>query len=166
MVCKLGLGVIVYTNVANQDATFAITETKLYVTVVTLSTQDNAKVMQQLKSGFKRIINWNKCLSKPELLAQDQNLNHLVEPSFQGVKRLFVLAFANNAQRTSNKRYYLANVDIKDYNAMIDEKIFFNQPVNNNKITYEHIRKIATCQGDDYTTGFLLIILTSEIIIK
>ena len=83
MVCKLGLGVIVYTNVANQDATFAITETKLYVTVVTLSTQDNAKVMEQLKSGFKRIINWNKCLSKPELLAQDQNLNHLVEPSFQ-----------------------------------------------------------------------------------
>ena len=58
--------VIVYTNVANQGATFAITETKLYVPLVTLSTQDNAKLLQQLKSGFKRIINWDKYLSKPE----------------------------------------------------------------------------------------------------
>ena len=55
----------IYTNVANQGATFAITETKLYVSVVTLSTQDNAKLLQQLKSGFKRIINWNKYLQKP-----------------------------------------------------------------------------------------------------
>ena len=54
----------IYTNVANQGATFAITETKLYVSVVTLSTQDNAKLLQQLKSGFKRIINWNKYLQK------------------------------------------------------------------------------------------------------
>ena len=107
-------GVIVYTEVANQGATFAITETKLYVSVVTLSTEDNAKLLQQLKSGFKRIINWNKYLSKPELLAQNTNntnLNHLVEPSFQGVNRLFVLAFENDIQRKSNKRYYLPNVE-------------------------------------------------------
>ena len=63
--------VIVYTNVANQSATFAITETKLYVPVVTSSTQDNAKLLQQLKSGFERVINWNKYLPKPELLAQN-----------------------------------------------------------------------------------------------
>ena len=75
--------VIVFTNVANQVATFTITEAKLYVPVVTLSTQDNAKLLTQLKSGFKRRINWNKYLSKPELLAQNPNLNHLVEPSFQ-----------------------------------------------------------------------------------
>ena len=56
---------IVYTNVVNQGATLAITETKLYVPVVTLSTQDNAKLLQQLKSGFQRIINWDKYLSKP-----------------------------------------------------------------------------------------------------
>ena len=62
--------VIVSTNVANQNATFAITNTKLYVPVVTLSTQDNAKLLRQLKSGFKRVINWNEYLSKPELLAQ------------------------------------------------------------------------------------------------
>ena len=56
---------IVYTNVVNQGATLAITETKLYVPVVTLSTQDNAKLLQKLKSGFQRIINWDKYLSKP-----------------------------------------------------------------------------------------------------
>ena len=69
--------VIVHTNVANEGATFAINETKLYVPVVTLSTQDNAKLLPQLKSGFKRIIKWNKYLSKPELLAQNPNLNHI-----------------------------------------------------------------------------------------
>ena len=116
--------VIIYTNIANQVPTFAITETNLYVPVVTLSTQDNAKLLPQLKSGFKRTISWNKYLSKPELLAQNPNLNHLVEPSFQGVNRLFVLAFENDAQRTSNKRYYLPNVEIKDYNVMIDGKMF------------------------------------------
>ena len=96
--------VIVYTDVANQGAIFAITETKLNVPVVTLSTQDNAKLLPQFKSGFKRIINWNKYLSKPELLAQNPNLN---EPSFQEVNRLFVLAFEDDTQRTSNKRCYL-----------------------------------------------------------
>ena len=92
--------VIVSTDVANQIATFAIIDTKLYAPVVPLSTQDNAKLLEQLKSGFKRVINWNKYLSKPELLAQYPNLNHLVELSFQGVSRLFVLAFENGAQRT------------------------------------------------------------------
>ena len=84
---------IIYTDVANQIPTFTVTETNLYVLVVTLSTQDNAKLLPQLKSGFKRTISWNKYLSKPELLTQNPNLNHLVEPSFQGVNRLFVLAF-------------------------------------------------------------------------
>ena len=77
--------VIIYTNIANQVPTFTITETNLYVPVVTLSTQDNAKLLPQLKSGFKRTISWNKYLAKPELLAQNPNLNHLIEPSFQDV---------------------------------------------------------------------------------
>ena len=123
---------------------------------MTLSTHDNAKLLRQLKSGFTRIINWNKYLSKPELLAQNPNLNHLVKPSFQGVNRRFVLAFENDAERTSNKRYHLPNVEIKDYNVMIDEKNFFDQPVKNNKIIYENITKIATGQGDDCTTSCLL----------
>ena len=68
---------------ANQAATFTITDTKLYVPVVTLSTQENTKFFQQLKSGFKRVINWNKYLSKPELLAQNPTLNHLVNQVFK-----------------------------------------------------------------------------------
>ena len=63
-------------------ATFEITGTKLYVPIVTLATQDNSKLLQQLRSGFKRVTNWNKYLSKPELLRRNPNLNHLVEPSF------------------------------------------------------------------------------------
>ena len=123
---------------------------------MTLSTQENTKLLQQLKSGFKRVINWNKYLSKPELLAQNPNLNHLVEPSFQGVNRLFFLAFENDAQRTSHSNYYFPNVETKDYNIMINGENFFDQPIKNNKVTYENIRKIATGQGDDYTTGCLL----------
>ena len=103
--------VIVSTNVANQNATFEITDTKLYVPVVTLSKQDNSKVLHQLKSGFKRVINWNKYLSKPELLRGNPNLNHLVEPSFQGVNRRFVSTFESDTQRTSAKGYYLQNHD-------------------------------------------------------
>ena len=99
--------VLIATNIQNQNATFAITDTKLYVPVVTLSTQKNAKFLQQLNSGFKRVINWNKYLSKPELLAQIPNLNHLSEPSFQGVNRLFVLAFENDDNRTVDDGYYL-----------------------------------------------------------
>ena len=148
--------VIVSTNNANQNATFTITNTRLYVPVVTLSTQENAKLLQQLKSGFKRVINWNKYLSKQELLAQNPNLNHLVEPSFQGVNRLFVLAFENDAQRTSARRYNLPTVEIKDYNFLINGENFFDQPIKNDKITYENSRKVAAGQGDDYTTGCLL----------
>ena len=148
--------VIIYRDVADQVPTFTITETNLYVPVVTLSTQDNAKLLPQLKSGFKRTISWNKYLAKPELLAQNVNLNHLIEPSFQGVNRLFVLAFENDDQRISNKRYYIPNVEIKNYNVMIDGKNLFDQPVKNDKVTYENIRKAATGQEDDYTTGCLL----------
>ena len=123
--------VIISTDVndENQVSKFEIVETNLYVSVVFLSAQDNAKLLPQLKSGFKWTISWNKYTSKPELLPQNPNLNHLIEPSFQGVNRLFVLAFENDAQRISNKRYYILNVEIKDYNAMIDGKNFFDQPV-------------------------------------
>ena len=121
---------------------------------MTLSTKENAKLLQQLKSGFKRVINWKKYLSKPELLAQNPNLNHLVEPSFQGVNRLFVLVFENDTQRTSAKGYYLPNVDIKDYNVMINVENFVDQPIKNNKVTYENIRKIAT--GQEMTTQLVV----------
>ena len=118
--------VLIATTIQNQAATFAITDTKLYVPVVTLSTQENIKFPQQIKLGFKRVINWNKYLSKPELLAQNPNLNHLVEPSFQGVNRLFVLAFENDNDRISDDEYYLPTVEIKDYNIVINGANFFD----------------------------------------
>ena len=130
--------VIIYTDVSNQNPTFTITAINLYVPVVTLSTQDNAKLLPQLKSGFKKTTSWNNYLSKPELLAPNANLNHLIEPSFQDVNRLFVLAFEHdndNDKRIGNKRYHISNVEIKDYNVMIDRKNFFDQPVKNNKVS-------------------------------
>ena len=114
---------------------FAITDTKLYVPVITLSIQDNSKLLQQLKSGFKRVINWYKYLSKSELLAQNPSLSHLVEPSFQGVNKLFVLAFENDKQRASHSGYYLPNVEIKNYNGMINGEKLFDQPIKNKKVT-------------------------------
>ena len=148
--------VLIATNIQNQAAAFTITDTKLYVPVVTLSTQENTKFLQQLKSGFKRVINWNKYLSRPELLAQNPNLNHLVEPSFQGIKRLFVLAFENDDNRIVDDGYYLQTVEIKDYNFTINGENVFDQPIKNREVTYDNIRKVATGQGDDYTTGCLL----------
>ena len=112
--------------------------------------------MLRLKNGFKRTRTWNKYLVKPKLLAQNVNLNHLIDPSFQGINRLFVLAFQDDAQQTSKKRYYIPNVEIKDYKIMINGKNFFDQPMKNNKLTYENIRKVAIGHGDDYTTGCLL----------
>ena len=124
-------------------------ETKLYVPVVTLSTQDNAKLLQQLKSCFKRTINWNKYESNIKTYAQNRYLNHLINPSFQGVNRLFVLSFENEDDRTSHSTYYLPKVELKDYNVIIDGKKCFDQPINSMTKTYEDIRKIVTGQGDD-----------------
>ena len=82
------------------------------------------------------------------------------------MNRLSALAFENDNQRISNKRYYIPNGKIKDYKLMIDAKNFFDQPVINDKVTYENIRKIAMGQGDDYTTGCLLDCIYFKIIIK
>ena len=141
---------------ATGEIKFAITETKIYVPVVTLSTEDNAKLLQQLKSNFKRKINWNKYESSVKTFAQNMYLNYLINPSFQGVNRLFVLSFENENDRVSHATYYLPKVEIKDYNVMIDGRNFFDQPINSMNKTYENIRKIATGKGDDYTTGCLL----------
>ena len=138
------------------EAKFAIIETKLYVPVVTLSTKGNEKLLQQLKSGFKKTISWNKYGSSIKTFAQNRYLNYLTNPSFQGVNRLFVLAFENEHGRTSHSTYYLPKVEIKYYNVMTDGRNFFDQPINIMNKTYENIRKIATGKGDDYTTGCLL----------
>ena len=141
---------------ATGETKFKITDTKLYVPVVTLSTQDNAKLLQQRRSGFKRKINWNKYQSDPKTYAQKIYLNQLFNPIFQGVNMLFVLSFENEDDRTSHSNYYVPKVEIKDYNVMIDDKNFFDQPINSQLETYKNIRKIVTGKGDDYTTGCLL----------
>ena len=138
------------------EGKFAITETKLYVPVVTLSTQDNAKLLKQLKTGFKRTINWNKYESSVKKFAQNRYLNYLIKPIFQGVNRLFILSFENEDQRKSHSPYYLPNVENKDYNVMIYGGNFCDQPIDSMAKTYKNIRKIATGQGDDFTTGCLL----------
>ena len=126
------------------ETKFAITERKLYVPFVTLSSQDNEKLLQQLKSGFKRTINWNKYKSSVKTFAQNRYLNHLINPTFQGVNRLFVLSFENENDRTSHSTYYLPKVEIKDYNVVIDGKNFFDQPINSMAKSYKNIRKITT----------------------
>ena len=99
---------------------FRITDTKLYVPVVTLPTQDNKKLLQQLKSDFKRTINWNKYQSKVTIQAPNPYLDYLIDPSFQGVNRLFVLSFENTTDRTVPTKYYLPTIEIKDCYVIID----------------------------------------------
>ena len=131
--------------------TSAVTDTKLYAPVVTLSTQDNAKLLQPLKSGFKRTINWNKYQSKVTLQVPNPYLDCLIDPSFPGVNKLFVSLFKNTANRTVHTKYSLPTVKVKGHNVMIDRQTFFDQPVKN-----DNIPKIATGQRDDYTTSCLL----------
>ena len=135
---------------------FQITETNLYVPVVTLSTQDNAKLFQQLKSGFKRTINWNKCESSVQRFAQNRCLNYLINPSFQGVNRLFVFSFENENDRTSHSTYYIPKIEIKDFNVMIDGRNVFDQLINSMNKTYENVTRIFTGRRGGYTTGCLL----------
>ena len=83
-----------------------ITDKNLYVPFVTLSTQDNMKLLQHLKSGFKRTINWNNYQSKVTAQEQNRYLDYLIDPSFQGVNRLFVLIFENNRDQASYKSIF------------------------------------------------------------
>ena len=124
--------------------------------VVNLSTQDNAKLPEQLECFFKTTINWDKYQSKISRERPNQYLDYLIGPSFRGVNRHFVLSFENNAHQKSHKRYFFSTVEVKYYNFMIDGKSFFDQPVKNNLRTYDSIFKIAKGQGDDSTTGCLL----------
>ena len=129
---------------------------KLYVPVVTLSTNDNAKLLQELKSGFRKTISWNTYESSVKTFAQNRYLNYLINPSYQGVNRLFVLSFENENGRSSHSAYYLPKVEIKDYNVMIGGRNFFDQPIDSMANTYKNIRKVAIGHGDDYTIGCIL----------
>ena len=131
--CELNLILIWSEDCAISSATgetkLKITDIKLYVPVVTLSTQDNAKLLQQLKSGFKRTINWNKYQAKVSTEGENQFLDFLIDPSFQGVNRLFVLSFENEGDRKIHTGYCLPKVEIKYYYIMIDGKNFLDQNI-------------------------------------
>ena len=125
------------TAVVNQGTIFSITDRKRYVPVVTLSTQNNAKLLEKLKFGFKRTINCNRYQSKVSTEIPNQYLDNwykfywfkLIDASFQAVIRLFILSFEDGARRRRYKLYFILTVKIKDYNVMIDEKKIFYQPV-------------------------------------
>ena len=143
--------------VAPSGSTFKITDTKLYVPVVILSKENDTKLLEQLKSGFKRTIKWNKYTSQMTAQPQNNNLNYLIDPTFTNVNRLFVLSFSRNNNtdnRDSFSDYYVPNVEIKDFNVLIDGKSFFDLPVKNEEEAYEKI--IEMSKNNDYTTGNLL----------
>ena len=134
--------------------TFKITDTKLYVLVVTLSTENDNKLLEQLKTGLKRTIKWNKYRSEMSNQTKNNSLNYLIDPTFTNVNRLFVLSFENEADRTSFSKYYVPMVEIKVPNLLINGKPFFDIPVKNKEEAYEQI--IEMIRKVDYTSGNLL----------
>ena len=162
---------------AGQVVSFMITNTKLYVPVVTLSTKDNTNLTKKLNEGFKRTIYWNQYVSKPfpETTHKKTGITRFaLDAAFQGVNRLFVLAFedtradeaadapaprnlvANRVIRGSYRKYFVPRVDITSYNVLIDGRNFYDQPINDSIRKYDELRKIATGKGDNYATGCLL----------
>ena len=154
------------------DRTFKVTNTKLYVPVVTLSSKDNVKLVKLLE-GFKRPVYWNEYHTKIETRDLENNnfTRFPLDASFQGVRRLFVLAFNNitvnlpnnpidstndRVLRNSHTKYFPLRVNITNYNVLIDGRNLCDQPINDLVKHYDEIRKTATEQGDDYTTGCLL----------
>ena len=110
------------------SATFQINNAKLYVPVVTLYINDNIKFSENIKQGFKRTTPWNKYRSKITTQTKNNNLDYLIDPTFRNINRLFLLSFKNgndDSTRDSFDKYYMSLVDIKDFNALIDNKLFF-----------------------------------------
>ena len=103
-----------------------------------------------MKCGFKRTINWGKYQWKVSTQVK------LTNQSAQGANRIFALSFEDNTIRARRTGYFFPKPEIKDFNVMIDGQNFFDQPVKNDIKTYDNIRKTATGQGDDYTSGCLL----------
>ena len=136
------------------NAIFKIKDCKLYVAVVTLSAENDIKILEQLKTRFKRIIKWNKYRSEISNQTKNNNLNYLIDPTFTNVNRLFVLSLENEYDRTSFSNNYVPKVEIKDFNVLIDGKSFFEIFVKNEEEAYEAI--IEMSKNNDYTTGNLL----------
>ena len=137
------------------SAKFEISDCKLYVPVVTLSAENNNKLLEQLKSGFRITIKWNKYMSQISNQNKNNILNYLIDPTFSNVNRLFVLSFENEDDRTSSYKYYMPSVEIKDYNVLIDGNAFFELPIKNVEETHGKTIQITDYRGY-YTRGNLL----------
>ena len=135
-------------------ATFAINYCKLYIPVVTLSKDDEIKLLTNLKSGFTREIEWDKYRSQMSTEAINNNLNILIDPTFTNVNRLFVLAYPAADDRRSYSQFYLPKVMVKDFNVVIDKLAFFDLPIKTEEEAYEKILDIS--RNNEYTTGNLL----------
>ena len=132
-----------------------ITSTKLYVQVVTLSV--NVKFLENIKQGFQRAISWNKCRSEITTQTKNNNLDYLIDPVFRNFNRFFVLSFKNGNDdplTDSFDKYYMPLVEIKYFNALINKKPFYDQPVKNKQEAYEKLTKMA--RSDYFTTGIFL----------
>ena len=146
----------VYEIINPEDATFKITDIKLFVPVVTLSKENDIKLLEQLKTGFKRTIKWNKYRSQMSIQPQNNNLNYLINPTFIKVNRLFVSFPGNNNTDSiySFSNYCVPKVKVNDFNVLNDGKSFFDLSVKNDEEAYEKI--IDLSNNSDYTTGNLL----------
>ena len=126
---QIGINLNGGNTAAPTGATLAINNCKLYVPIVTLSKDDEIKLLTNLKSGFIREIEWNKYRSQVSTEAINNNLNILIDPTFTNVNRLFVLAYQTADDRQSFSQFYLPRVMIKDYNVIIDKLAFFDLPI-------------------------------------
>ena len=152
-----GTNPVVYEIDNPENATFKITDTKLFVPVVTLSIEDDIKLLEQLKTGFKRAIKWNKYRSQMSIQPKNNSLNYLIDPTFTNVNRLFVLSFPRNNNTDSRYSFsncYVPKVKVNDFNVLIDGKSFFDLSLKNDEEAYEKI--IDMSNNSDYTTGKLL----------
>ena len=151
---QVDAGPLVVRDNAPTGATPSINDRKLYVPVVTLSKDDEIKLLTNLKSGFKRKIIWNKYRSQMTTEEANNNLNILIDPAFTNVNSLFVLAYRTADDRQSFSQLYLPNVMVKDYNVIIDKLAFFDLPIKTEEEAYEMIIDIS--RNNEYTTGNLL----------
>ena len=105
----------------------------MYVPVVTLSTEYDNKLLEQLKTGFKRTIKWNKYRSEVTKQTKTNNLNRLIDPTFNKGNRLFVLSFDNEEDRTSFSKCYTPSVEVKGFSVLNEGKSFFDVPIKNRR---------------------------------
>ena len=143
------------------EAVFIINETKLYVPVVTLSKEDNKDFIEQQNKGLQKSIYWNEYKTKEINEHADANVFKYInlDPSFQDVNRLFVMAYNRaNGQPTRNgpRKYYLPRISLDKYNVIIDGRNFYDNPIESDIEKYRELKKVMTGKGEDYTTGSLL----------